>query len=375
VEDGGQSAALFNHPAAQMATPAARARRGLIIVANKRHPRYSVSGNCSFFMKISNSLGGLLVTAALLAAAAPGLAPAQILIVTTTGAGAATIGSYEAASGAVINTDLIPGEYSYGVVASGNTLYVGLPAGVATYNATTGALLNRNFISWGTPNAATGLALDGNGNLYALIQNASTVGKYNATTGATINASFITGLFIPGLAIAADSGGNVFVGDRFNVKKFDASGALLSGNFVSTPLYTTNGLAVDDNDHLFVSGNISTIGEYDAVTGATINSAFITGLGAIPAGLALDNGYLYVANNGSAGYVGKYDASTGAAVDAILTPNNFAFPFAITIAPVPEPAATAAVGGLAALGLALWRGRARRKSSPRGKRSDFKFEN
>jgi hypothetical protein len=61
----------------------------------------------------------------------------------------------------------------------------------------------------------------------------------------------------------------------------------------------------------FVSG---TIGEYDAVTGATINSALISGLDS-PYGLALSGKNLFVVNEG--GTVGKYTTS-GATVNASL---------------------------------------------------------
>jgi len=62
----------------------------------------------------------------------------------------------------------------------------------------------------------------------------------------------------------------------------------------------------------FVSG---TIGEYNATTGATINSAWVSGLDS-PYGLALSGGKLFVANEG--GPVGVYDAATGATINASL---------------------------------------------------------
>jgi hypothetical protein len=73
---------------------------------------------------------------------------------------------------------------------------------------------------------------------------------------------------------------------------------------------------------LFVSnaGN-NTVGAYNAVTGATINPAFIgtsQGLN-VPWGLALDgNNHLFVANDpaGTNGWAGLYNATTGATINA-----------------------------------------------------------
>ena len=70
------------------------------------------------------------------------------------------------------------------------------------YSATTGALINANFITTGLTYPAT-LAVSGN-NLFVSNFQGTTVGEYDATTGAAINASFITGLTNPsGLAVAS----------------------------------------------------------------------------------------------------------------------------------------------------------------------------
>ena len=65
---------------------------------------------------------------------------------------------------------------------------------VGEYNATTGAVINANFITG--LNGPVGLALSGN-NLFVANFGGGTVGEYNATTGAAINANFITGLNDP----------------------------------------------------------------------------------------------------------------------------------------------------------------------------------
>src|SRR5437763_1268789 len=58
-----------------------------------------------------------------------------------------------------------------------------------------------------------------------------------------------------------------------------------------------------------------TIGEYDAVTGATINSALVTGL-FVPRFIATSGGDLFVSDNN--GTIGVYDAATGAPIDPTL---------------------------------------------------------
>ena len=63
--------------------------------------------------------------------------------------------------------------------------------------------------------------------------------------------------------------------------EYDATtGATLNAHFISMGLVGPGGLALDGNNHLFVtSDNINTVGEFDATTGATINPTFINGQG------------------------------------------------------------------------------------------------
>ena len=65
------------------------------------------------------------------------------------------------------------------------------------------------------------------------------------------------------------------------------------------------------------------MGEYNAVTGATINAALVNGLSAIPQGLAVSNSHIFVSStNGSTGSntgsVGAHDAATGSPMNANL---------------------------------------------------------
>jgi hypothetical protein len=62
---------------------------------------------------------------------------------------------------------------------------------VAQYNATTGTLINPNFIAL---YENQGLAVSGNNLFVANYNNAGVISECNATTGALINANFITGI-------------------------------------------------------------------------------------------------------------------------------------------------------------------------------------
>jgi DNA-binding beta-propeller fold protein YncE len=101
-------------------------------------------------------------------------------------------------------------------------------------------------------------------------------------------------------------------------------------------------------------GSGTTVGEYDATTGDAIKASFITGLNG-PTGLALSSNNLFVANF-SGGTVGEYDATTGDAIKAsFITGLNG--PEALAVPSVPEPSTWSmiAVGGVALLGMMLWK--------------------
>jgi hypothetical protein len=143
---------------------------------------------------------------------------------------------------------------AWGSAVLGNDLFVSLvgndkpgQGSVAEYDATTGALINANFITG--LSVPEGLTIVGN-NLY-VVSNANDtqqpntnglIGEYNATTGAPINASLVTGLSQP-VATAID-GNDLYVTSR-PMPEFGPS--------------------------------VGIVGEYDATTGATINATLITG--------------------------------------------------------------------------------------------------
>jgi len=70
---------------------------------------------------------------------------------------------------------------------------------------------------------------------------------------------------------------------------------------------------------LVCDGQLNRVGEYDAVTGATINANFVgpaQGLNS-PRAMALDSSnHLFVASFDQNGFVGEYDATTGATINA-----------------------------------------------------------
>src|SRR5271165_519116 len=89
------------------------------------------------------------------------------------------------------------------------------------------------------------------------------------------------------------------------------TGAAISSFTPITGLSIPEGIAVSGNNLFVAQEDNITVGEYNATTGAAINASFITGV-SIPAGLALSGNNLFVANlDGST--VGEYNVSTNPA--------------------------------------------------------------
>jgi DNA-binding beta-propeller fold protein YncE len=186
---------------------------------------------------------------------------------------------------------LVSGSYFPGIVqgsgittdpATGAVFVVnngGSPQWLNKFNAD-GTVVSNNFANVST--SPDGVMIDGTAALVVRWAS-SAVGKYLATgTGgpsATINASYITnsgvGTWRP-FNIAKDSVGNYYVTGNDRVSKFAANGSLISQNFISfTGAY---GLAIDENDNIFVGAQSgSTVGKYSS-SGAVINASFITGV-------------------------------------------------------------------------------------------------
>src|SRR6202030_1072587 len=80
-------------------------------------------------------------------------------------------------------------------------------------------------------------------------------------------------------------------------------GTLLVGQARGQTIYETN------------DASSNTIGEYDATTGATINSSLVSGLNS-PYGIVVYGGDIFVVN--ASGTIGEYDATTGATINSSL---------------------------------------------------------
>jgi hypothetical protein len=135
------------------------------------------------------------------------------------------------------------------------------------------------------------------------------------------------------------------------VSEFDAtSGATIKFHLRNDD---TQAMLVDGHNHLFLANTSSIfpdVHELDATTGAIINDTFVSGF--TPFGLALDdNNHLFVGNGNG---VAEYNATTGAVIKAnFITGLNGDWSIAYVPAVVPEPStfalATLGLAGLAAL--------------------------
>jgi WD40 repeat protein len=225
---------------------------------------------------------------------------------------------------------------------------------VSEYNATTGAVINANFITGLT--APEGLLLLGDVLFVANFGSGSGgwVGKYDATTGAAISQSFLTGTDLVPSGLAS-SGGDIWVVNlpigqvfKYNAKGEDVKNYVEAGDgsigdlaffgkniyFLSdtelsqvdeietktgVQLNTFNvtgplGIAILGNTLFVGSYADGTIAKYSAKTLKLIKKSFIKGLQE-PFQIALLGDTLFVAN-GASGTVGEYDAKTGATINA-----------------------------------------------------------
>ena len=293
-------------------------------------------------------------------------ARAQLLYVGQLGQ---TVSAYDANTGAA-DPNFTPVEipFPYPLAASGNDLFVGsfgssTPTSIAEYSATTGNLIQPNFVTGVV--SPTALAISGN-TLYVASGGSSGLGNisaYNDTTGApdpnftTITGSLPAGFESFGLAVL---GNDLFVANfsGSTVSEYNATtGALIKANFI-TGLSFVQSLTVSSNDVLVSDLVNRTVTAYNASTGAPDpNFTTITGLNQ-PYGLAVLGNNLYVAvwpGGVNTGMVGEYNATTGAAFNANFIPTGLDEPVSLAVSTVPEPSTWSmiAVGGVALLGMML----------------------
>jgi WD40 repeat protein len=177
------------------------------------------------------------------------------------------------ADGTITDANFIPvvgGPWSVAMDA-GNDIFVGTQSsGVNEYNVNTGALEVANFTT--STIFDYGLSVM-NGNLYTFSNN-GTVSVFNAATGALINPTLITGAFGQGFTVSPLG---IFVAGGGGVKSYSLSGTLQNSTLVSGLGFPSD-VAVQGNDLFVADYSGGTVGEYNATTGAAINTHLITGL-------------------------------------------------------------------------------------------------
>jgi len=156
-------------------------------------------------------------------------------------------------------------------------------------------------------------------------------------------------LILSGLAASAalcvipvTSRGQIFVtnANTNTIGEYNATtGATINSSFISSGLSGPFGIALSGGNLFVTNQNNSTIGEYNASTGATINSSFISsGLTAPPA-IALSGGNLFVTNIGN-NTIGEYNATTGATINSSFISSGLNGPIGIVVMPEPVPEAS-----------------------------------
>src|SRR6266481_2358730 len=109
----------------------------------------------------------------------------------------------------------------------------------------------------------------------------------------------------------------IFVTNAFSntIGEYNATtGAPINSSFISG-LDFPNGIALFGGNLFVANSGNNTIGEYNAATGASINSSFISSVLNEPRGIALFGGNLFVANSGN-NTIGEYNAATGAPINS-----------------------------------------------------------
>jgi DNA-binding beta-propeller fold protein YncE len=168
------------------------------------------------------------------------------------------------------------------VAVSDSNLFIGYSSDTGRVGKCTiaGDVVDDSFIT-GLSRAPFGIALSPDqSTLFVADFYGNTIGEYDAATGTAIHTALISGLNLPtGIAI---SGSHLYVANagagtigEYNLDGTPVNSALVTGLSDAAEL---GHIAVLGND-LFVTDSVQGIvGEYDAATGATINTALISGL-------------------------------------------------------------------------------------------------
>jgi DNA-binding beta-propeller fold protein YncE len=173
--------------------------------------------------------------------------------------------------------------------------------------------------------------------LYVASEYSSSVSAFNAITGATISQSFITGLTDP--AALAVSGSTLYVTSWDNsadapiLGEYNAiTGAPINTHFLT--LESAGPLAVSGND-IYVSipggiGGNGTIGEFDATTGLQITTFVSPQNTDYPISMAIGGGVLYVGNY-SNNTVVAYNAMTGGSISGFAAVTGLDYPSGLAV--------------------------------------------
>jgi streptogramin lyase len=264
--------------------------RSQIFVTNNEHSNvispsggsigaYRLDGSAVNFALISNGLDGprgIAVSGTDLLAASYGY-----------GYGA-DVGEYTI-DGATVNQSLLHGTFLVDIATSRSNIYLTYGTRVGKYT-TSGTTVSEFLVQH--LNDPRGIAVSGDGTHFFVVDFGDvpdgitgSVGEYDATTGAAINGALIVGLNDPtGIAL---SGNNLYVANSSagTIGKYDLDGTPVNPAFI-TGLSNPLDLAEFGGNLYVVNNGTNSIGEYDAATGATINSALITGLND-PQGIAI----------------------------------------------------------------------------------------
>jgi hypothetical protein len=165
-----------------------------------------------------------------------------------------TINSFSSVTGGVINLS------SYGTLANSGSS----DTFIVKYNTNGQALWATSIGGFGS-DTGSGIAVDNNGNVYVIgVYNSSiTINSFSAVTGGVINVSSY----------------GTLTGTGFNdvfVVKYNTNGqALWAINIIGNLINNGNGIAVDNNGNVYITGWYSssslTINSFSSVTGGTIN--------------------------------------------------------------------------------------------------------
>jgi DNA-binding beta-propeller fold protein YncE len=261
-----------------------------------------------------------MVSGVLFGAMAAAPVRADFLYVTQPSAG--TVSNVSSSGSVTSNSSGYSSNDGIAVNPSGTKLYV-TNSGSNTFQSVSA--------SGGTPgtgiatgNSPIGIATDSSGNIYVLNAGDGTVGKYNSS-GTLLNGSFISGLTGSNRYLAIDTSGNVYItsfnpsGTTSTLTKFTSAGgssgtvvaAITRNQFISGG---AQGIALNGGFAYVANGNADSSG-HQAVDKIDLSNGTVTTYNTSgtslnnPFGVAFDSsGNLYVANNSSAGII-KIDTS------------------------------------------------------------------